>query len=112
MPGAEPRETGARGAVLVGLTACGVAWMAALLWSPPVPLYDPVAGSWHVARVPSGLEMVWYGRVAFAWGVALAGAALGFALGRRGVVFGPLWEAWTLTALGLAVALSAVAYWP
>lgn len=112
MPGVERPDAARRGAVLAGLIAYALAWMVGLLWSPPVPLYDPVTGTWHVGRVPAALEMVWYGRVALAWAVATPAAALGFAAGRRGVVFGSLWQAWALTAVGLAVALSAVAFWP
>lgn len=101
-----------RAAALLGLTAVGLAWMGGLLWSPPGPIYDPVAGTWRVDRVGAPIEMVWYGRVLWAWSAAAVGAALGWALGRRGRAQGPLWEAWCLTALGLAVVLSAVAFWP
>ena len=107
-----PEARGVRGAALVGLIAFGLTWMAGLLWSPPVPIYDPVGGAWRVDRVASPVEMVWYGRVMLAWAVAVPAGALGRLAGRRGLAFGPLWEAWAFTALGLAALLSAVAVWP
>ncbi len=109
MPGA---ENGARGAVLTGLTAFGVAWALGLLMAPPVPIYDPATGDWHWGRVPTPQEMVWYGHFLWAWVVALPVAGLGAFAGRRGVPFGDRWLAWALTALGAAVVLSVLAFWP
>jgi hypothetical protein len=98
---------------LAGLVGFMLAYTGCALFAWPRLAYEPVARQWAWVKVPSPLQMTFYGQIL--WGVigGVAGMAAGWLLGRRGAEEAERrWLAWSVTAVVFALGFAAWHNWP